>query len=37
MNVITYKGYKGSFEYDPEADIFHGDVLNIADVVTSMF
>ncbi|MDR3353912.1 MAG: type II toxin-antitoxin system HicB family antitoxin [Synergistaceae bacterium] len=31
---MTYKGYQGSFEYDPEADIFHGDVLNIADVVT---
>jgi predicted HicB family RNase H-like nuclease len=34
MNIITYKGYQGSFEYDPEADIFHGDVLYIADVVT---
>ncbi|MDR3075736.1 MAG: type II toxin-antitoxin system HicB family antitoxin [Synergistaceae bacterium] len=30
----TYKGYQGSFEYDPEADIFHGDVLHIADVIT---
>jgi predicted HicB family RNase H-like nuclease len=34
MSIITYKGYQGSFEYDPEADIFHGDVLHINDVIT---
>ena len=34
MNILTYKGYQGSFEYDPEADIFHGDVLHLADVIT---
>jgi predicted HicB family RNase H-like nuclease len=34
MSIITYKGYQGRFEYDPEADIFHGDVLHITDVVT---
>ena len=34
MSILTYKGYQGSFEYDPEADIFHGDVLHINDVVT---
>lgn len=34
MSLLTYKGYQGRFEYDPEADIFHGDVLHIADVVT---
>ncbi len=34
MSILTYKGYQGSFEYDPDADIFHGDVLHIADVVT---
>jgi predicted HicB family RNase H-like nuclease len=34
MNIITYKGYQGGFEYDPDADIFHGDILHIADVVT---
>jgi len=34
MSLITYKGYQGSFEYDPEADIFHGDVLHINDVIT---
>jgi predicted HicB family RNase H-like nuclease len=34
MSILTYKGYQGSFEYDPDADIFHGDVLHISDVVT---
>ena len=34
MSILTYKGYQGSFEYDPEADIFHGDVLHINDVIT---
>lgn len=34
MNILTYKGYQGRFEYDPEADIFHGDVLHLADVIT---
>lgn len=32
--MITYKGYCGVFEYDPEADIFHGDVINLSDVIT---
>ena len=34
MNTLTYKDYLGRFEYDPDADLFHGEVLNIADVVT---
>ncbi len=34
MSILTYKGYQGSFEYDPEADIFHGDVLHLTDVIT---
>ena len=34
MSVLTYKGYQGRFEYDADADIFHGDVLHITDVVT---
>lgn len=34
MSILTYKGYQGSFAYDPDADIFHGDVLHINDVVT---
>lgn len=34
MSMITYKGYHGVFEYDPEADIFHGEVANLSDVIT---
>jgi predicted HicB family RNase H-like nuclease len=34
MSVLTYKGYQGCFEYDPEADFFHGQVVNLADIVT---
>ena len=34
MSILTYKGYQGSFEYDPEADVFHGDVLHLTDVIT---
>jgi predicted HicB family RNase H-like nuclease len=34
MNILTYKGYQGRFEYDPDADIFHGEVMNLADVIT---
>lgn len=31
---MAYKGYTGKFEYDPEADIFHGEVLHLSDVIT---
>ena len=34
MSMITYKGYHSVFEYDPEADIFHGEVVNLSDVIT---
>jgi predicted HicB family RNase H-like nuclease len=34
MSVLTYKGYHGRFEYDEEADIFHGQVMNLTDVIT---
>jgi predicted HicB family RNase H-like nuclease len=34
MNVMTYKGYHGNFEYDEDADIFHGQVMNLTDVIT---
>jgi len=34
MNILTCKGYQGSFEYDPEADLFHGEVIGLTDVVT---
>lgn len=34
MNIITYKGYSGKFDYDSDADIFHGEVLHLTDVIT---
>ncbi len=34
MNTMTYRGYQGKFEYDQNADIFHGEVLHLNDVVT---
>ena len=34
MNTLHYKGYQGRFDYDAEADIFHGEVMHLNDVVT---
>jgi len=34
MNLMKYKEFIGEFEYDPEARIFHGRVVNIQDTVT---
>ena len=34
MSILTYKGYQGRFDYDPEADIFYGEVLHLTDVIT---
>ena len=34
MNILTYKGYQGRFEYDADADIFHGEVEHLTDVIT---
>lgn len=34
MSMMSYKDYYGVFEYDPEADIFHGEVINLSDVIT---
>ena len=31
---MEYKGYLGTVEYDSEAKIFHGDVINTKDVIT---
>ncbi len=33
MNTMEYKGYIGQFEYEPDDDLFHGQVLGIRDVV----
>ena len=32
--MMEYKGYMGAVEYDDEAKIFHGDVINTKDVIT---
>lgn len=32
--MLKYKGYTGHVEYDDEAGIFHGDVLDLRDVIT---
>ena len=32
--MMEYKGYLGHVEYDDEADLFHGDVVNTRDVIT---
>jgi predicted HicB family RNase H-like nuclease len=33
-NLIHYKGYIGKIEFDEESRIFHGEVINLHDVVT---
>jgi len=32
--MMEYKGYFGKVEFDSEAEIFHGEVINIRDVIT---
>jgi predicted HicB family RNase H-like nuclease len=32
--MLKYKGYTGQVEYDDEAGIFHGEVLDLRDVIT---
>ena len=32
--MIEYKGYLGKIEFDDAANIFHGEVVNIRDVIT---
>lgn len=32
--MMEYKGYIGMVEYDSDAKIFHGDVVNTRDVIT---
>ena len=31
---MEYKGYTGIVEFDDEAEIFHGEVANLRDVIT---
>jgi predicted HicB family RNase H-like nuclease len=32
--MMQYKGYTGKVEFDNEADIFHGEVIGLRDVIT---
>lgn len=32
--MLKYKGYIGHVEFDEEAEIFHGEVINMHDVIT---
>ena len=32
MTMMTYKGYEAAVEYDEDAGIFHGEVINLRDV-----
>ena len=32
--MMEYKGYLGKVEFDDESNIFHGEVINLRDVVT---
>lgn len=32
--MLRYKGYTGHAEFDDEAGIFHGEVLDLKDVIT---
>jgi predicted HicB family RNase H-like nuclease len=34
MNTLSYKGYEATIAFDEEADIFHGEVINLRDVIT---
>lgn len=32
--MLEYKGYSGNVEFDAEAGLFHGEVLDTRDVIT---
>ncbi len=34
MKRLNYRGYEAIAEYDPERQIFHGNVTGIKDVIT---
>jgi predicted HicB family RNase H-like nuclease len=34
MNALRYKNYIGFVEFDADAEIFHGEVINTKDVIT---
>ena len=34
MSIMHYNGYEASVEFDEDAELFHGEVLNLRDVIT---
>ena len=34
QTMMTYTGYQAAVEYDEDAEIFHGEVINLRDVIT---
>ena len=32
--ILRYKGYIAQIDFDEEADLFHGQVINLRDVIT---
>ena len=32
--MMQYKGYTGRVEFDDKADLFHGEVIGLRDVIT---
>ncbi len=34
MTMMRYRGYEAVVEYDDDAEIFHGEVINLRDVIT---
>jgi predicted HicB family RNase H-like nuclease len=34
MSTMSYKGYEANVEYDEDAEIFHGEVADVRDVIT---
>jgi len=33
-SIMKYKNYIASIEFDDEANLFHGEVINLSDVIT---
>lgn len=34
MTIMQYKGYEATIAFDEETGIFHGEIVNLRDVIT---
>jgi predicted HicB family RNase H-like nuclease len=34
MNTMTFQGYEATVAFDEDAELFHGEVINLRDVIT---